>query len=111
MATLDTEDAAGFLKIHPETFCRLARAGKVPAAKVGRSWVAIDVDLEAYIRSKYAPKEDGEWGSTGGKDAASGGTSSSSRAAAYRKALAPATVKRPNRSKPGTSASCGKKRG
>ena len=35
METLDLEQAARFLRLHPEELRRRAKAGRVPAAKVG----------------------------------------------------------------------------
>jgi excisionase family DNA binding protein len=54
--TLNLSQAAAFLHVHEQTLLKLARAGNVPAAKVGRAWVFIDVDLLAYIRGKYRPQ-------------------------------------------------------
>ena len=54
--TLNLAQAAAFLHVHEQTLLKLARGGKVPAAKVGRAWVFIDVDLLAYIRGKYRPQ-------------------------------------------------------
>jgi hypothetical protein len=51
--TLGLKDAAAFLKVHPEELRRRAKAGKVPAAKVGRAWVFLDIDLAEYLRSLY----------------------------------------------------------
>lgn len=54
MQTLTLEQAAGFLHVHPITLLRMAQAGKVPAAKPGKRWVFIDVDLADWLRAKYA---------------------------------------------------------
>ncbi len=54
METLDLEQAARFLKLHPEELRRRAKAGRVPAAKVGKCWVFIKDDLADYLRSLYA---------------------------------------------------------
>ena len=54
--TLDLAQAAAFLHVHEQTLLKLARARDVPAAKVGRAWVFIDVDLLTYIRGKYRPQ-------------------------------------------------------
>ncbi len=35
---MTTEEAASFLKVSTKTVLRQARAGELPAAKVGRSW-------------------------------------------------------------------------
>ncbi|HXM80519.1 MAG TPA: tyrosine-type recombinase/integrase [Burkholderiales bacterium] len=53
MDTLSLQQAAALLNIHPVTLQDKARAGEIPgAAKIGRAWVFIRVDLIEYIRSK-----------------------------------------------------------
>ena len=54
MSTLTLDEAARFLNIHTETLRRKVTAGEIPGAKIGRSWVFIESDLESYIRSRYA---------------------------------------------------------
>jgi hypothetical protein len=54
METLDLEHAAHFLKLHPEELRRRAKAGRVPASKVGKRWVFLEPDLADYVRSLYA---------------------------------------------------------
>jgi hypothetical protein len=56
METLDLEHAARFLKLHPEELRRRAKAGRVPAAKVGKRWVFLEPDLADYLRSLYADR-------------------------------------------------------
>jgi hypothetical protein len=56
METFDLEHAAQFLKLHPEELRRRAKAGVVPAAKVGKRWVFLESDLADYLRSLYAGK-------------------------------------------------------
>ncbi|WP_232013250.1 helix-turn-helix domain-containing protein [Ferriphaselus amnicola] len=55
METLNLEQAANFLKLHPEELRCRAKSGRVPAAKVGKRWVFIESDLADYVRSLYAP--------------------------------------------------------
>lgn len=55
MKTLTLNEAAQFLKMHPEEVRRRAKAGVIPGAKVGKCWVFIEEDLAAYMRSLYAP--------------------------------------------------------
>ena len=55
--TLNLSQAAKYLHVHEQTLLKLARAGKVPAAKVGRAWVFVDIDLLAYFRGKYRPQK------------------------------------------------------
>jgi hypothetical protein len=54
METLDLEQAAQFIKLHPEELRRRAKAGLVPAAKPGKCWVFFKDDLVSYLRSLYA---------------------------------------------------------
>jgi excisionase family DNA binding protein len=53
MKTLNLEEAAQFLKLHPEEVRRRAKAGILPGAKLGKRWAFIDDDLAAYMRSLY----------------------------------------------------------
>ena len=53
MNTLNIQEAAQFLRIHPVTLGIKARQGIIPGTKVGKCWVFVDVDLIAYIRSQY----------------------------------------------------------
>lgn len=39
LRTLDIDEAAAFLKIHPVTLSEKAKAGEIAGAKIGRSWV------------------------------------------------------------------------
>ena len=57
MHTLNLQQAAVFLKIHPVTLGQKARAGEVPGTKIGKSWVFVDIDLINYIRAQY-PRRD-----------------------------------------------------
>ena len=54
MKTLNLDDAAQFLKLHPEEVRCRAKAGIIPGAKSGKRWVFIEDDLVAYLRSLYA---------------------------------------------------------
>lgn len=56
MDTLDTEQAAEFLRIHPVTLKAKARSGEIPGAKIGKRWVFLQVDLVAYLRAQYAAR-------------------------------------------------------
>lgn len=51
LLTLDLEEAALFLRMHPVTLRNKARSGAIPGAKPGKQWVFLRVDLEAYLRS------------------------------------------------------------
>tara|TARA_R110002073_G_scaffold223754_1_gene383935 strand:- start:200 stop:511 length:312 start_codon:yes stop_codon:yes gene_type:complete len=54
MKTLNLDDAAQFLKLHPEEARRRTKAGIIPGVKLGKRWVFIEDDLAAYLRSLYA---------------------------------------------------------
>ncbi len=54
MKTLDLHAAAELLHIHPVTLRDKARAGEIPGAKIGKSWVFVEVDLIEHIRSQYS---------------------------------------------------------
>ncbi|WP_446808633.1 helix-turn-helix domain-containing protein [Methylomonas sp. 2BW1-5-20] len=59
MQTLNLEEAARLLKLHPSTVLAKARAGDIPAAKPGKCWVFIDEDLIAWLRGMYAKPPQG----------------------------------------------------
>lgn len=48
--TLNVEEAAAMLHVHPETVKKEIRAGAIPAGKAGRSYVMLREDLLAYCR-------------------------------------------------------------
>lgn len=54
MKTFTLQEAADFLKMHPEEVRRRAKIGIVPGAKAGKCWVFLEVDLADYLRSLYA---------------------------------------------------------
>ena len=56
MQTFGIEEAAAFLKVHPVTLTRMAARGEIPAAKPGKQWVFLDVDLADWLRAKYLPQ-------------------------------------------------------
>lgn len=58
MKSLTLQEAAAFLKLHPEEVRRRAKAGLVPGAKLGKRWVFLLDDLAQYVRSLYsAPRQ------------------------------------------------------
>ncbi|KAB2308493.1 helix-turn-helix domain-containing protein [Betaproteobacteria bacterium SCN2] len=94
MNTLDLFAAAELLHIHPVTLRNKARAGEIPGAKIGKSWVFLEVDLIEHIRSQYAPrvmqgeqKEKSLCHSTNAKTRLTGGSSSTTWARRYKEAL------------------------
>ncbi len=52
--TLDLHTAAAFLLVHWQTLRAKAKAGDIPAAKLGRRWVFLKADLVSYLRSQYS---------------------------------------------------------
>lgn len=52
MRTMDINECADFLKVHPATAQILAAAGALPGAKIGRSWVFLEDDLIEYLRTQ-----------------------------------------------------------
>ena len=54
---LTLRQTAELLQVNPETVRRLAQAGKIPSAKIGRKWVFIQQDLAQYIRNQYSITE------------------------------------------------------
>jgi excisionase family DNA binding protein len=51
--TMSLKEAARFLKFSQEALRRKAKAGVVPGAKLGKSWVFYKPDLVDYLRSRY----------------------------------------------------------
>lgn len=94
MNTLDLRQAADFLKIHPVTLRTKAGEGEIPGAKVGRSWVFLDIDLVEYLRSQYPARasqgdslEKFKCHSTNAKTRPAGGSSSPCLDDQYNKVL------------------------
>ena len=56
MRTMGLKEAAEFLRVHPEELRRRAKAGQIPGAKVGRSWVFLAEDLAGFLRSLYVQR-------------------------------------------------------
>lgn len=53
MSTLNLEQAAELLKLHPQTVLQRARSGVIPGAKPGKCWVFIEEDLIQWLRTLY----------------------------------------------------------
>ena len=94
MSTLDLHAAAKLLHIHPVTLRDKARAGLIPGAKIGKSWVFVEVDLIEFIRSQYEARvmqgdrqEKFLCHSTNAKTRLSGGSNSGTTDGRYKKAL------------------------
>ena len=50
-AVFTVEEAAGLLRIHPETVRREIKAGRMPACRIGRDYRISRADLEGYYRA------------------------------------------------------------
>jgi excisionase family DNA binding protein len=50
--TLDLKEAANFLRISPATAQKIAAAGELPGAKIGRAWVFLLDDLIEWLREQ-----------------------------------------------------------
>ena len=80
LRTVGLVEAAGLVRLHKNTLQERVKAGLIPGAKIGRSWVFLESDLIAYIRSQY-PTEKTSCLSTNKRAAPSGGPASPSRVA------------------------------
>jgi hypothetical protein len=94
MKTLDLHAAAELLGLHPVTLRNKARLGEIPGAKIGKSWVFVDVDLIEHIRAQYPLRvmqgdrqEQSICHSTNAKTRPSGGSKSTTTDKSYREAL------------------------
>lgn len=52
MSTLSLTEAADRCHIHENTMMRLIATGAIPAAKIGRAWVMLAVDVDHYIEQQ-----------------------------------------------------------
>ncbi len=52
METMNLDEAAAFLRMNSEVLRRWAKAGRVPASKIGKRWLFLRSDLVDFIRSK-----------------------------------------------------------
>ena len=51
-ALLTSKEVALILKIHPKVLERMAKAGEIPALKVGKFWRYRSSDLESWVGSQ-----------------------------------------------------------
>ena len=51
---LDTREAAALLGIHPKTLQKLARSGKVPGVRIGKSWAFRASALDGWLKTQLA---------------------------------------------------------
>lgn len=56
--TLDSHEAAEFLKCSVEQVEKLARDGDLPGTKIGKSWVFVGPDLIEWLREQVASNTD-----------------------------------------------------
>lgn len=49
------EEAAAYLRVHPQTVYRRLQAGKMPGAKVGKVWRLRKSDVDDYLRGSIKP--------------------------------------------------------
>lgn len=54
MTTVDLRGAAALMKVHPRTVEAMARDGRLPAAKIGRSYVLMERDVLDFIERQIA---------------------------------------------------------
>jgi excisionase family DNA binding protein len=121
MRTLDLSEAALLLKVHPKTLQRLARAGQVPACKMGRAWVFVEQLLferlvsESLARASVVDvQESSECRSTDEPTRRTGGSScrrSRESRSLYNDLLGLPTNAMRSKSKPDSSASVGSRTG
>ncbi len=53
MQTFNLDEAAKYLKVHPNTLQSRAKQGIIPGCRIGRRWVFLEADLADYIRKSY----------------------------------------------------------
>jgi excisionase family DNA binding protein len=92
MNTLTLDEAAVLLKTRPETVSAMIRHEGLPAAKVGRAYVLVDVDVIRWLRTRYARKEK-QCDFTGSQAAISGASISVTKDDVLDAALAPRIAK------------------
>ena len=52
---LDSDEAAGLLKIHPKTLQKMARSGEVSGIRIGKLWRFRASELDRWLQSQVAP--------------------------------------------------------
>lgn len=71
--TMGTHEAAAYLRLHPRTLERKARAGLVPAARTGRKWLFRRSELDAWTRRLASPlpgSDAARWDAVGARELA-----------------------------------------
>lgn len=92
---LSLAEAAALLKAHPDTVSEAIKQRGLPAARVGRSYILIEEDVIAWLRTQYHRPSAGQDGPEGPSVAADIAASPSRTTRALAEALAP--QKRPRR--------------
>jgi excisionase family DNA binding protein len=93
--TLTLDTAAELLNTHPDTVSDCIKHRGLPAARIGRSYVLIEDDVVAWLRTQYGKWKDEPCGSISAANEARGGLISATLpASALDAALAPATAPR-----------------
>jgi excisionase family DNA binding protein len=54
---LTSKEAADLLRLSPQTIVDYVRRGKLPAVKVGRSWLLRREDVERFLESPSPPEQ------------------------------------------------------
>jgi excisionase family DNA binding protein len=90
MQTLSLQQAAAMLNTTPETVSAMIRNERLPAAKIGRAWVLVDVDIVRWLRGRYV-REEKKCGSSEETRPMLGGAICGTKAGALEKALARST--------------------
>lgn len=107
MSTMGIDEASRLLKDHPVTLSKMASSGEIPAAKIGKKWVFIEVDLLDYIRAQYklraleGERKETQCHFTNAKTPPSGGSKSLSVDRKYNEALGLTTKSKPRNSMTG----------
>lgn len=52
MSTYDIKETAQVLKVHPKTVAQLIHEGALPAAIIGKAFVLLQKDVNAYIEQQ-----------------------------------------------------------
>ena len=50
--TLNIDEACQLLHTHKSTLYQKIASGEIPAARIGRSWIFVELDLVDYIRKQ-----------------------------------------------------------
>jgi excisionase family DNA binding protein len=65
---LTTEEAAKYLKIHPRTLTRFARAGNIPSFQIGTHWRFLRSALDEWMHSEVTSNTNSSLSASTGKE-------------------------------------------